>query len=159
MRKQVLFTFITMIVFALAACSGTMKGIDRYSGKRVQLAYEDEKFGSAGLQVKMPDGELFIGKLMEEPNESAAGAPAEIEYPAVDEFRGNTEAFLYGDRGNYMKCKFRISDTVLGFKSGGFGLCQTSNGRVVDVYTRQTFIRPKQTKIKKGDLFLRHHLH
>ena len=136
MRKQVLFTFITMIVFALAACSGTMKGIDRYSGKRVQLAYEDEKFGSAGLQVKMPDGELFLGKLTEEPMAPLAGAPADIKYPAVDEFRGNTEAFLFGERGNYMKCRFRLSDTVVGFKSGGFGICQTSEGRVIDIYTR-----------------------
>lgn len=124
------------MVFALMACSGTMKGIDRYSGKRVHLAYEDEKFGSAVLQVTMPDGELFIGKLIEEPGTAVAGVPSDIEYPSVDELRGNTEAFLFGDRGNYMKCKFRLSDTVLGFKSGGFGLCQTSYGRVVDVYTR-----------------------
>lgn len=113
-----------------------MKGIDRYSGKRIQLAYEDEKFGSAGLQIQMPDGELFIGKLIEEPKTILAGAPSDIEFPAVDEFRGNTEAFLFGDRGNYMKCRFRLSDTVVGFKSGGFGLCQTSKGRVIDIYTR-----------------------
>jgi hypothetical protein len=136
MRKQVLFIFRITMIFALIACSGTMKGIDRYSGKRVQLAYEDEKFGSAGLQIQMPEGELFIGKLIEEPKAPVAGAPADIEYPAVDEFRGNTEAFLFGDRGNYMKCRFRLSDTVVGFKSGGFGLCQTSKGRVIDIYTR-----------------------
>jgi hypothetical protein len=113
-----------------------MKGIDRYSGKRIQLAYEDEKFGSAGLQIQMPDGELFIGKLIEEPKTILAGAPSDIEFPAVDEFRGNTVAFLFGERGNYMKCIFRLSDTVVGFKSGGFGICQTSKGRVIDIYTR-----------------------
>lgn len=136
MRKPVLFIFLITMIFALMACSGTMKGIDRYTGKRIQLAYEDEKFGSAGLQIQMPDGELFIGKLIEEPMTTPSGAPSDIEYPAVDEFRGNTEAFLFGDRGNYMKCRFRLSDTVLGFKSGGFGLCQTSKGRVIDIYTR-----------------------
>ena len=136
MKKPALFTFLTIMVLILMACSGTMKGIDRYSGKRVPLAYEDEKFGSAGLQIKMPDGELFIGKLIEDPKAILAGAPAGMEYPAVDEFRGNTEAFLFGDRGNYMKCRFRLSDTVVGFKSGGFGLCQTSKGHVIDVYTR-----------------------
>lgn len=118
------------------ACSGTMKGIDRYSGKRIQLAYSDEKFGSAELQIQMPDGELFLGKLVEKPMTTPSGAPSDIEYPAVDEFRGNTEAFLFGDRGNYMKCRFRLSDTVVGFKSGGFGLCQTSKGQVIDIYTR-----------------------
>lgn len=136
MRKPARFIIPTAIIFALMACSGSMKGIDRYSGKRVQMAYENEKFGSAGLQIKMPDGELFMGKLLGEPGAAAADAPSQKEYPAVDEFHGNTEAFLFGDRGNYMKCKFRISDTMMGFKSGGFGLCETSDGRVVDIYTR-----------------------
>lgn len=136
MRKPVRFIFLTTIVFVLMACSGTMKGIDRYSGKRIQLAYADEKFGSAELQIQMPDGELFIGKLIKDPMATPAGVPSDIEYPAVDEFRGNTAAFLFGDRGNYMKCRFRLSDTVVGFKSGGFGLCQTSKGRVIDIYTR-----------------------
>jgi len=136
MRKQVLFIFLTTMIFASMACSGTMKGIDRTSGKRIQMAYEDEKFGKAGLQIKTPDGELFLGKLIEEPMAPVAGAPADIKYPAVDEFRGNTEAFLFGDRGNYMKCRFRLSDTIVGFKSGGFGLCQTADGRVIDIFTR-----------------------
>jgi hypothetical protein len=136
MRRPVLFFIFTTLVIALMACSGTMKGIDRYSGKRIYLAYEEEKFGSAELQVQMPDGELFIGKIMEEPTAATLNAPSGKGYPAVDEFRGNTEAFLFGDRGNNMKCKFRLSDTIVGFKSGGFGLCETSDGRVVDIYTR-----------------------
>jgi hypothetical protein len=114
MRNPVLFFILTTLVIASMACSGTMRGIDRYSGKRVHFAYTEEKFGSAELQV----------------------APLGKGYPAVDEFRGNTEAFLYGDRGNNMRCKFRLSDTMLGFKSGGFGLCETSDGRVIDIYTR-----------------------
>jgi hypothetical protein len=136
MSRQVLFLFVATLVFALMACSGTMKGIDRYSGKRVQLAYKDEKFGSAGLQIKMPDGELFLGKLIQAPMKKPADTPSGKTYPAVNEFTGNTEAFLFGDRGNNMKCKFRLSDTVLGFRSGGFGLCEISDGRVVDIYTR-----------------------
>jgi hypothetical protein len=136
MRKPVLFFILTTLVIASMACSGTMRGIDRYSGKRVHFAYTEEKFGSAELQVQMPDGELFIGKLIEEQMAATANAPLGKGYPAVDEFRGNTEAFLYGDRGNNMRCKFRLSDTMLGFKSGGFGLCETSDGRVIDIYTR-----------------------
>jgi hypothetical protein len=136
MRRPVLFFILAALVIALMACSGTMKGIDRYSGKRVYLAYAEEKFGSAQLQVQMPDGELFIGKIMEEPTAETSNAPSGKGYPAVDEFRGNTEAFLFGDRGNNMRCKFRLSDTIVGFKSGGFGLCETSDGRVIDIYTR-----------------------
>ena len=118
------------------ACSGTMRGIDRYSGKRIYFAYQEEKFGSAELQVKMPDGELFIGRNIEESTAAKSNAPLGHEFPTVDQFQGNTEAFLFGDRGKTMKCKFRLSDTIVGFKSGGFGICETSDGHVVDIYTR-----------------------
>ena len=136
MRKPFLFCIFTALFLVSLACSGTMRGIDRYSGKRIFFEYEEEKFGSAELQVKMPDGELFIGRLIQEQTAATSNAPISKAYPAVDEFQGNTEAFLYGDRGNKMKCKFRLSDTLVGFKSGGFGLCETSDGRVIDIYTR-----------------------
>ena len=136
MKKQALQIALTTLAFASMACSGTMKGIDRYSGKRVFFSYADEKFGSAEIQVTLPDGERFVGRIIEEPVATDATAPSGKSYPAVDEFQGNTEAFLQGDRGNNMKCKFRLSDKVLGFKSGGFGLCETFDGRVIDIYTR-----------------------
>jgi hypothetical protein len=136
MRKPVLFFILTTLVIASMACSGTMRAIDRYSGKRIYFEYKEEKFGSAELQVQMPDGELFMGKLIKEQMAATSNAPLGKGYPAVDEFQGNTEAFLFGDRGNKMRCKFRLSDTLIGFKSGGFGLCETSDGRVIDIYTR-----------------------
>lgn len=134
MKKQVLMAVITTLVFATLACSGTLRGIDRYSGKRVYFLYADEKFGSAEIQVTMPDGERFVGRLVEAT--ANATAPLGKSYPAVEEFQGNTEAFLQGDRGNNMKCKFRLSDKVLGFKSGGYGLCETFDGHVIDIFTR-----------------------
>jgi hypothetical protein len=109
-----------------------MKGIDRYTGKRVYFEYQDEKFGSAQIQIKMPGGEHFTGKLLKEPMASPSGK----EYTAIDEFPGNAAAVLYGDRGTEMRCKFRLSDKVLGFKSGGYGLCETSEGHVIDIFTR-----------------------
>ena len=118
-------------IFTLA-CSGTIKGVDRYTGKRVYFDYQDEKFGSAQLQITMPDGEHFIGKLLEKPAARQSGQ----EYPAIEEFLGNAEALLFGDRGTEMRCKFRLSDRVMGFKSGGFGLCQTSEGHVIDIFAR-----------------------
>ena len=136
MKKQALLIALTTLAFASIACSGTMRGIDRYSGKRVFFSYADEKFGSAEIQVTMPDGERFVGGIVEEPVATTAIEPSGKSYPAIDEFHGNTEAFLQGDRGNNMKCKFRLSDKVLGFKGGGFGLCETFDGRVIDIFTR-----------------------
>lgn len=132
MRNTRLFIFMSVCVLLTMACSGTMKGVDRYSGKRVFFDYQDEKFGSAQLQITMPDGEHFMGMLLEKPAARQSGK----EFPAIEEFPGNSEALLFGDRGTEMRCKFRLSDRVMGFKSGGFGLCETSDGRVIDIFTR-----------------------
>jgi len=136
MKSRVWLAILTILALAWMACSGTMKGIDRYSGERVYFSYRDEKFGSAEIQVTMPDGERFSGKTLDEPMSTVATGPSGKRYPAVDGFPGKITAFLSGDKGNDMKCKFRLSDPVLGFKGGGFGLCQTSDGRVVDIFTR-----------------------
>jgi len=136
MKKQTLLIVPAILVFISMACSGTMKGIDRYSGKRIFFLYTEEKFGLVEIQVTMPDGECFVGKIDEASTVTDAIEPSGDSYPAVDEFIGNAGALLHGDRGNNMKCKFRLSDKVLGFKSGGFGLCEISDGRVIDIFTR-----------------------
>ena len=131
MKIQIRLIGLLILIFTVIACAGTMKGIDRNSGKRIYLAYEDKKFGSGEIQMTMPDGERFVGGIVDE-----ATIDSSKEYPSVYEFSGNTEAFLQGDRGGKMRCKFRLSDTLLGFKGGGHGLCQTDDGRVIDIFTR-----------------------
>ena len=131
MKRQIRLIGLPVLIFAFIACTGTMKGIDRYSGKRVYFSYEDQKFGSGEIKVTMPDGERFVGTIVDEPSAD------ELEkYPNVYEFPGNTNIFLKGDRGGNMRCKFRLSDTILGFKSGGYGLCETEDGRIIDMFTR-----------------------
>ena len=132
MKSTVMCISIFVWFIFTLACSGTIKGVDRYTGKRVYFDYQDEKFGSAQLQITMPNGEHFIGKLLEKPAARQSGK----EYPAIEEFLGTAEALLFGDRGTEMRCKFRLSDRVMGFKSGGYGLCQTSEGHVIDIFTR-----------------------
>ena len=131
MKRQILIVGLFIWVFAVMACAGTMKGIDRYSGKLIYFSYEDEKFGSGEIQMTMPDGERFVGAIVDETTvDSSKG------YPNVYEFPGNTEAFLQGDRGGKMRCKFKLSDTLVGFHGGGFGLCETEDGRIIDMFTR-----------------------
>jgi len=131
MKRQILIVGLFIWVMAVMACAGTMKGIDRYSGKRVYFSYEDEKFGSGEIQMTMPDGERFVGGIVDKTTVDSSNA-----YPNVYEFPGNTEAFLKGDRGGKMRCKFKLSDTLVGFHGGGFGLCETEDGRVIDMFTR-----------------------
>ena len=131
MKRQILIVVLPIWIIAVMACAGTMKGIDRYSGKRVYFSYEDEKFGSGEIQMTMPDGERFVGGIIDE-----ATVDSNKGYPNVYEFSGNTEAFLQGDRGGKMRCKFKLSDTVIGFHGGGYGLCETEDGRVIDMFTR-----------------------
>jgi hypothetical protein len=73
-----------------------------------------------------------VGGRLDEPMAADVGE----DYPNIYEFQGNKEIFLKGDRGGKMRCRFRLSDPILGFKGGGFGLCQTADGRIIDVYPR-----------------------
>jgi hypothetical protein len=93
--------------------------------------------GSANLRVVMPEGESFEGRVERgtdrtQPN---SGATASMDrFQAVESFQGNADAVLSGDRGNMMQCRFFLTDVILGFRSGGFGLCELSDGRVIDVF-------------------------
>jgi hypothetical protein len=131
MKMQIRLIGVPILIFAVIACAGTMKGIDRNTGKRVYITYGDQNFGSGEIQMTMPDGERFVGGIVDEKT-----AYSSREYPSVYEYPGNREAFLQGDRGGKMRCKFKLSDTLLGFKGGGHGLCQTEDGRVIDIFTR-----------------------
>ena len=86
MKRQILIVVLPIWIIAVMACAGTMKGIDRYSGKRIYFSYEDEKFGSGEIQMTMPDGERFVGGIVDE-----ATVESSKEYPNVYEFSGNTE--------------------------------------------------------------------
>lgn len=131
MKRQILMVVLIIGVIAVMACGGTMKGIDRYTGKRVHFSYEDHNFGTGEITMTMPDGENFVGSIDDE-----ATADTAKEYPSVYEFPGNTDAFLKGDRGSEMRCKFRLSDTLLGFRGGGYGICETEDGHVIDMWPR-----------------------
>ena len=133
MKKQILIAVLPVWIIAVMACAGTMKGIDRYTGKRVHFSYEDNTFGTGEIQMTMPDGERFTGGIVDG---ATAAADAGKGYANVYEVPGNTDVLLQGDKGSKMKCKFRLSDKVLGFRGGGYGICETEEGRVIDMFPR-----------------------
>lgn len=137
MTRKWLFTIIAVILAVMAACSGSLRGVMRKDASRVSFNYSNSQIGNADLQVVLPDGERFEGRAEKGINHTRpkAGTTSSMDrFEAVETFQGNAEAVLSGDRGNIMQCRFLLTDTILGFKGGGFGICQLSDGRVIDVF-------------------------
>lgn len=137
MRQKWLYALTAAILVVMAACSGSLRGVMRNDARRIPFNYSDSRIGNANLQVVLPEGERFTGRAERGINltRPKAGTTTSMDrFEAVEEFQGNAEAVLSGDRGNIMQCRFLLTDVILGFKSGGFGICQLSDGRVIDIF-------------------------
>ena len=137
MTQKCLYALIAVCLVVITACSGSLRGVVRDHNDRAAITYSESKVGSANLQVVMPEGERFEGRveLGTERTQYNSGTTASMDrFEAVETFDGNSEAVLSGDRGNMMQCRFVLTDVILGFRSGGFGICQLSDGRIVDVF-------------------------
>ena len=51
----------------------------------------------------------------------------------VEMYTGSATGVLFGDKGKTMRCKLQYADSSGFTPTGGVGLCETSDGRVVDV--------------------------
>lgn len=137
MRQKWLYALIAAILVVMAACSGSLRGVMRRDAARVPFNYSNSQIGNAELQVILPEGERFEGRAergIDQTRPKAGTTTSMDRFEAVEEFQGNAEAVMSGDRGNIMQCRFLLTDVILGFKSGGFGICQLSDGRVIDVF-------------------------
>jgi hypothetical protein len=139
--KSAVVAVIIISLAGLIGCSGSIQGVIRQDAKRVEFAYQESTTGEGSLQTVLPDGERFEGKFVEvssyieQTDLSSTGTSGEItRYEAVDEYSGNRDAILRGDRGHMMKCRFKLTDVFMGIASGGYGICQISDGRVVDLF-------------------------
>ncbi len=136
MTPKGLYVLIALCLVVMTACSGSLRAVERRSASRVTINYSDSQVGSANLQVVMPEGERFEGQVergTERTRTNDGNTVSMDRFEAVETFHGNAEAVLSGDRGNMMQCRFAY-DPILGFKGGGFGICQLSDGRVIDVF-------------------------
>ena len=128
---------MAIIVAVVTACSGTMQGIVRNDARRVAFNYSDSRIGTADVRVVMPEGEHFEGRVARGTDGTRSNSSTTIStvrFEAVETFNGNADAVLSGNRGNIMKCRFHLTDIIIGFSSGGFGICQLSDGRVIDIF-------------------------
>ncbi len=134
-----MFILVTILAMIQLGCAGSMKGVVRRDAKRIELTYTNSRLGKGSLQTMLPDGERFEGKIDKigsADNKSNTSAPESepTDFEEVRIFEGNAEATLSGSKGNIMKCRFNLADSIIGLSSGGFGLCQVSDGRVIDVF-------------------------
>jgi len=132
----------------LSGCAGTMNGMVRNTGDRITINYQ-QGMEHDDLHVVMPDGETFIGKAVMVGRSSGIGwgfgsASATTStgtsahgtgsaFSVIETYTGNMQGVLFGDRKHTMRCKLQYADSSGFTTSGGVGMCETSDGRVIDV--------------------------
>lgn len=145
MKKSGTFTAVIIFTGALLlstfGCSGTMDGLIRSDAARIQITYTDSRVAVSELFAELPSGEHFRGKSEKFDTKQEAmtadttgGKDESVAFPALQTFPANAKAVLSGSRGSKMACRFKLTDVIIGFSSGGFGICQISDGRVIDVF-------------------------
>lgn len=125
---------VTVSFVVLSACSGPMQGVVRGEGTRVQIEYEqgmDRDYYRTTI-----DGENFSGQAIDAGATSGVGAVfsnSAVGTVLTSNSSGNFMAVLLGDRGSAMRCQMNHADSSGITTAGGIGLCQHSDGRVIDV--------------------------
>ena len=134
-----MFILVAILLTVQLGCAGSMKGVVRRDAKRIEMTYTDSRLEKALLKTVLSGGERFEGKIVRIGWMGAQSDPAvsdneSTDFEDVQLFEGNAEATLTGNKGNLMKCRFKLADSIIGLSSGGFGLCQVSDGRVIDIF-------------------------
>jgi len=134
-----MFILVAILLTVQLGCAGSMKGVVRQDAKRIEMTYTDSRLEKALLKTVLSGGERFEGKIvrigwMGAQSDSAVSDNESTDFEDVQLFEGNAEATLTGNKGNLMKCRFKLADSIIGLSSGGFGLCQVSDGRVIDIF-------------------------
>jgi len=141
MKNMKTLVGLALLLSLTAGCSGQMDAVIRRDAKRVEIVYTDSRLATAELIAVLPNGERFQGKsrrfdrtqeLMEAGSSDTADESG--KYDALQTFSGNAKATLTGNRGSTIECRFHITDIIIGYSSGGMGICQVSDGRVLDVF-------------------------
>ncbi|MEM6760982.1 MAG: hypothetical protein AAF601_16025 [Pseudomonadota bacterium] len=111
-----------------------MTAVVRGEPTPVQFQYEqglDRDFYTAVL-----DGEVFSGQAVDAGATSVAGTVFTSGGTGSvfgTTTSGNFVAVLLGDKGSSMRCQMNYADSS-GFTSlGGVGICEVSDGRIIDV--------------------------
>ncbi len=135
-------TIGVVLMLALGACGGTMKGAVRGTGQPVQFAYE-QGMSSDTLTANI-DGESFQGKADMRGATSTVGTAFGTAYSGGTSAYGTGNVFattttgafvatLLGSRGSSLNCELQYADSSGFTTAGGVGVCRHSDGRVIDI--------------------------
>ena len=142
MLKAIKRILLIGILSSLAACSGTMQGVTRGSGKPVQFTYEQGM--DSDTLTAVIDGEAFRGKSVMRGATTTVGtgfgtaAAGGMTAFGTTTLIGSTStgdfvAVLLGSRGSSLSCQLQYADSSGFTTSGGVGVCQHSDGRMIDI--------------------------
>lgn len=142
------FVSIIFIAVLFIGCAGKMQGVVRDSGERITVNYE-QSVDHDKLHVTMPNGEAFQGKVV------MVGGTTSIGYTSGNAYTnysyggyartnasaltttttgtGNMQGVLFGNKGRTMRCNFQYADKSGFTSTGGFGFCQVSDGKTIDI--------------------------
>ncbi|MGQ0566188.1 MAG: hypothetical protein ACT4OK_14130 [Gemmobacter sp.] len=124
------------LLLTISACGGEMTGQIRGTGERVKFTYEQGL--DSDTYSTVIGGETFNGKaVMDGATSTAATGIFGTDIAGATLFGTTTTnrfiAVLLGNRGSSLNCQMRYADSSGFTTSGGVGLCQHSDGRVIDI--------------------------
>jgi len=162
MNKTIL---MSLAVLALAACetpngAGTGSGNVRGTQKPVAFTWESDDSNSGDITATFGSGRVFTGEYVQisrdigekslDPLWDGWDRPrsknewrywnADSRSEFLRENSGRVLANLHDDKGEYMRCRFRLASPERGMKGGGEGRCQLSeSGREINAeFERQS---------------------
>lgn len=140
--KNAVNAMLVASVSLLSACGGTMQGAVRGSGQPVQFSYEQGM--SSDMLTAVIDGETFNGKAVMRGasttigtgfGTAAAGGTTAFGTTTIvgSSYTGDFVAVLLGSKGSTLSCQLQYADSSGFTTAGGVGVCQHSDGRVIDI--------------------------
>jgi hypothetical protein len=140
--KNAVNVMLVASISLLSACGGTMQGAVRGSGQPVQFSYEQGM--SSDTLTAVIDGETFNGKAVMRGasttigtgfGTATAGGTTAFGTTTIvgSSYTGDFVAVLLGSKGSSLSCQLQYADSSGFTTAGGVGVCQHSDGRVIDI--------------------------
>jgi hypothetical protein len=126
--------FLMAFCVMLPACGGTMQGVIRGAGTPVAIAYEQGMVRD--YYTTTIDGEAFSGQAVADGASSNFGtvfANGNMGTVVMSSTSGDFVAVMIGNRGSSIRCQMNYADSSGLTNMGGVGVCQHSDGRIIDV--------------------------